>query len=572
MEGQMGWGLSMSHDEEPKQAAVAAQPRGLDALVTTPRHSLRSEPQPMRSPGIGLGRPTNIIRRVEIDDASRKLTIHELDVRRLADAIGVRVARAIDDIVTSGSPKTLSGLVERLQAMGVTLIPRFKPDATEPFGLILVTDAGALHASKISTQAKWGTLKAAGWTVGDVTAMKAVDAASTWVGAKVIPGKPGDGGDRNWHWSPKDADLASSDKAIELALKGEFLAQHRPQVRGDLGSGRHYEVTLLQGIVPRAETDIDPARRHEYAEVDGSHYPLKVQSKGYTDRGDGTFARRDYDEAAIVAVTRLDWHGDLTDLRRQYPQHQLINGDVADPRLQITNRGYQFSTSPLKGEALDGYRARQANRVLDWDQQQKLKGGYTLEVTKAKIPDIVPVARNWAAADVDHVALPDGLDPLKDPEAACRWYVRAALPEQFHDAAFSFELSSSAGMTKIDKGIYRVESDGTLSAHIYFDVAAENGGRVLPKDAGIWMEAAAKRNGVPADLAIMKSPNQLCYPAPAFSGGDGSPMADPIENRFGRSDGNPTVVMPSAALEKVEAAKARTASGASAFRLPGGDM
>ena len=55
-------------------------------------------------------------------------------------------------------------------------------------------------------------------------------------------------------------------------------------------------------------------------------------------------------------------------------------------------------------------------------------------------------ARSWIPVDLDKVPLPEGFDPLADPEMAVLWLVTQKLPEEFHSASCWWQFTSSAGI------------------------------------------------------------------------------------------------------------------------------
>lgn len=60
--------------------------------------------------------------------------------------------------------------------------------------------------------------------------------------------------------------------------------------------------------------------------------------------------------------------------------------------------------------------------------------------------------------DVDNFR-PEGIDPVRDPEAAALQYISRVLPDEFQGVSFHWQLSSSAGHT---------DNVGVLKAHVWF--------------------------------------------------------------------------------------------------------
>ena len=61
--------------------------------------------------------------------------------------------------------------------------------------------------------------------------------------------------------------------------------------------------------------------------------------------------------------------------------------------------------------------------------------------------------------DFDGVALPDDMSVIVDPEGCINWAVDNLLPPEFADASFIYQLSASAGLTKLDN---------ELNVHLWF--------------------------------------------------------------------------------------------------------
>jgi hypothetical protein len=67
--------------------------------------------------------------------------------------------------------------------------------------------------------------------------------------------------------------------------------------------------------------------------------------------------------------------------------------------------------------------------------------------------------RKLQMLDLDEVSLPDGMSVVSDPETCVKWAVDHLLPPEFGDVSFVYQLSSSAGLTKLEN---------ELNVHLWF--------------------------------------------------------------------------------------------------------
>ena len=61
--------------------------------------------------------------------------------------------------------------------------------------------------------------------------------------------------------------------------------------------------------------------------------------------------------------------------------------------------------------------------------------------------------------DLDEVSLRDAMSVVSDPEVCVKWAVDHLLPPEFGDVSFVYQLSSSAGLTKLEN---------ELNVHLWF--------------------------------------------------------------------------------------------------------
>ncbi len=69
------------------------------------------------------------------------------------------------------------------------------------------------------------------------------------------------------------------------------------------------------------------------------------------------------------------------------------------------------------------------------------------------------VPRQLQMLDFDGIPLPDDMSVIVDPEGCIRWAVDNLLPPEFAGASFLYQLSASAGLTKLDN---------ELNVHLWF--------------------------------------------------------------------------------------------------------
>jgi hypothetical protein len=108
--------------------------------------------------------------------------------------------------------------------------------------------------------------------------------------------------------------------------------------------------------------------------------------------------------------------------------------------------------------------------------------------------------RHWVMFDVDKY-LPSISDPVQDPEAACKEFIKYELPAEFHDASFIWHLSSKHG-----------KNPDELRSHLFFWL----------KDA---KDCASIKNwavglSLPVDKSIFQHVQQHFIADPAFEGID----------------------------------------------------
>lgn len=128
---------------------------------------------------------------------------------------------------------------------------------------------------------------------------------------------------------------------------------------------------------------------------------------------------------------------------------------------------------------------------------------------------------HWIMAEIDNYE-PSGADPVAEPEKAINEFIMSELPSAFHDAAYHWQLSGSAGHTK---------NKGKLKAHVWFWLATPRSSAELKQ----W----AKNLDLPIDTSVF-NPVQIHYTAtPMFEMG----VDDPVPRRSGFVAGSLEVEM-----------------------------
>jgi hypothetical protein len=116
--------------------------------------------------------------------------------------------------------------------------------------------------------------------------------------------------------------------------------------------------------------------------------------------------------------------------------------------------------------------------------------------------------------DIDKLPLPAGLDFIKAPSAVVEHFVQR-LPEEFHDASYHYQLSSSAGF----------RSPGLASAHVWFWLEPPLNDSELKR----WAKAVNdKARCKLVDTALFNDVQPHYTAAPLFDG-----VPDPFPERSG---------------------------------------
>jgi hypothetical protein len=117
--------------------------------------------------------------------------------------------------------------------------------------------------------------------------------------------------------------------------------------------------------------------------------------------------------------------------------------------------------------------------------------------------------------DLDAVTLPEKLSVVSNPEACVKWAVDHLLPPEFGDANFVYQLSSSAGLTKLDN---------ELNVHLWFITEQSYGNDNLRAWARWWN---AKQQRKIIDPALFTTVQPHYTSAPELLDG----LVDPLAGR-----------------------------------------
>ena len=242
----------------------------------------------------------------------------------------------------------------------------------------------------------------------------------------------------------------------------------------------------------------------------------KRASKGYLWQ-DGLLVR-DYDYDA-------GWQFNAV---RSTEFHNLAG--LADALCKLESRDNYFV---IRGELRGGATRREGvNRLASWNDKERQ-------------PDWDQRDRQWAMFDIDDIAW-SGPEVVSQSEYERRLVViiKDKLPSCFHDVAFYYQLSSSAGLTKVDGGAYRV-GHTTLKVHLWYWLDRP----LCCPSIREWIRGS----NLPIDAAPF-NPVQPHYTSnPTFRGGE-----DPLQFRSGIVLGRcPVLTLPDCVVGRKEYVKAK---------------
>jgi hypothetical protein len=229
-------------------------------------------------------------------------------------------------------------------------------------------------------------------------------------------------------------------------------------------------------------------------------YALRVSrgkraSKGYLWEGDRLVRDYDYDAGWQFDAVRSTEFDNLAGL--------------ADALRKLESRDNYFV---IRGELRGGATRREkVNRLSSWND-------------KDRQPDWEQRDRQWAMFDIDDI-LWSGPEVVSQLEYERRLVgiIKEKLPACFHNVGFFYQLSSSAGLTQIERGTYRV-GHTTLKVHLWYWIDRP----LCCPSIREWIRGS----NLPIDAAPF-NPVQPHYTSnPTFRGGD-----DPLQFRSGIING-----------------------------------
>lgn len=142
---------------------------------------------------------------------------------------------------------------------------------------------------------------------------------------------------------------------------------------------------------------------------------------------------------------------------------------------------------------------------------QTPKDGFTLR----RLTFFKEQALHFFYIDIDSY-LPEGLNPVLEPEACINQYVARSLPACFQGITFHWQLSSGAG---------HPDNPGVLKAHVAFWLSTPH----LGDDLDAWV----KSTGLPVDVSVFRTVQPNYTAAPVFVNG----VQDPVPVRSGLCEG-----------------------------------
>ena len=149
------------------------------------------------------------------------------------------------------------------------------------------------------------------------------------------------------------------------------------------------------------------------------------------------------------------------------------------------------------------------NRRLGINSQSVVRRTSRKDASTGEEPYFVEKPRRFLMLDFDKIPNPGRLDPTS---REAMLYLRSLLPVEFQDVAFSYSLSSSAGLSEAD----------TLNGHLWFFLDRPIGQSELER----WLA------DYPVDPALFRTVQAHYVAAPMFAGG----RQDPVSERKGFVD------------------------------------
>lgn len=445
------------------------------------------------------------------DGQVTQATAHSVDFDQLAKHISWQVAHVLDQAQRDGD-LSIRRLHEGLKARKIDLVLRIPDGQDEPRGVVFSTPVGALNGSQVAPQLSWGGLKELGvsWTPKDAQAI-----AKETEGLHIdrVPDRPGGVVDEpdgslswlcEWAWKPSKPLQQERGKPVQAAVTKGLSAAYPRKDKGDV------EFLVLRPLLRREPE----GQSRNKVQVGGKSYFEGLAYKSYSDAGDGSWKRSNYDDTSEFIIERRACkpeHKALQEavqsigngavvsgadlicldeadgaLRRvqNFGVDSLRNLDVNDPQWPFIREGAQKVAQKLRmcgHPALEAFGAEMA------------EGRAVVATTRCSIPTLQPAKTRLVPIDIDHAQIPEGMCGIQDFEDAFRAWAQNQLPEEFQKTTAVFHLSSSSGWRAIgeaEDGSTRYHPNDTQS-----DIAA-HGFWILNKPTDLRAVGAFLEQGV----------------------------------------------------------------------------
>lgn len=467
-----------------------------------------------------------IIPTVEIyeRDGRETVRLNRINSQILGRNIAARIGRALQEIPEN--ERTIYALARELKRYDVDLRPRYSDG--ELRGVTYSVQGASFAASAISNLAKIDSLKKAGFT--DASSQEERD----WLVAQSAVQTTGlisraENGRVGLDVSQKAMKERSG--LIQRGLDRKYVDQNDVLAMTPLIWSRE-----AKGYVPN-----ETAGTKAYERTDGNQFLREAYA------GNTSFWRPQF----LSVPGSGDVFSKIEDLQGSI----IVGGVLADPNRNTTprvHRRLKFAKSfdPVVEErrlstgdqAVAHLKKNGAWDLIPADVQERIaKGETALEEKFRTAPEIVTHRKRWIMVDVDDQELPTGIDMLENPDEAARWYTKAALPPEFHDARIGIHFSSSAGFRKDEKfkegnkDLAKMTYTGSgrrASMHLFFELSDAH----FPEDVHAFLEKHRKALGehptaggvvIKHDLKLIAEPHHVHYVSdPIFKN-----VNDPLKGR-----------------------------------------
>lgn len=413
------------------------------------------------------------------DGKVAQATAHTIDFNQLARHVAWQVAHVLDQARRDGD-LSIRRLHDGLRARKIDLVLRIPEGQEEPRGVVFSTPAGALNGSSVAPKLSWGGLKELGvsWTPEDA---QAIAKETEDLHFDRVPDRPGgvveeaDGSLSwlgEWHWKPSKTLKEERGKPIQAAVTKGLAAAYPRKDQGDV------EFLVLRPLLRRQPE----GESRKKVQVGGKSYFEGLAFKGYSDAGDGSWKRSNYDDTSQFIIERRACKADHKALQealqgigngavvpgadlvcldqadgalrrvQNFGVDKMRNLDVRDPEWAFIREGAQKVATKLR---MCGHPALEAFGA------EMSEGQAVVATTRCSIPTLQPSMTRLVPIDIDHAQIPEGHCGIQDFENAFRAWAQEQLPAEFQKTTAVFHLSSSSGWQASDE----VARDGTTRYH-----------------------------------------------------------------------------------------------------------